>query len=159
MTLYSREIKDIARATIEVAKEKRAVAQVVRDLKRFEHTRSIEESLHPIALGALAALLRRELLASFNPFLQNLVTFARDIAQQYEVRVTSALPLRPEERESLLKILRQRLDGTVALEERIDTSILGGLILAIDAWQFDASVQGQIRRLHKRLALPHVARV
>ncbi len=151
MKYFFREIKAIASATIDVAVEARAVAQVILDLKHFARACEVNAQMHPVALGAIAALLRRGLLSSFDTYLERTITCAREIAKHYEVNVTSAVTLRAPERASLSTALAKRLDGTIALEESTDASILGGLILETNGWRFDASVKGRIHRLEYRM--------
>lgn len=152
MAKQSRDLKDLARATIEVATEERAVAQMIHDLKQFAREQEVGAKMHPAALGAIAALLRRDLLSSIQAFLEQVAESARNIAKHYEVNVTSAMALTSAERSKLKDILAKRLDGEIALEERTDASLLGGFILESGSWQFDASVIGKIKRLHKSLA-------
>lgn len=152
MAKFSRDIKDIARATVDVAKESDATEQVIRDLKRFSRDRNVDAKMHPAALGAIAALLRRKLLPSRDAFVEDVIALARDIVGHHEARVTSAVPLTADERASLAMSLEKRFGGTVALEERADASLIGGMVVETDGWRFDASVKGKIHRLQKALA-------
>lgn len=152
MSKFSREIKEIARATVEVARESDATAQVISDLKRFAADRDVDANMHPVALSAIAALLRRELLPSVDAFVENVIAEARDIADHYEARVTSAVPLNAGERAALATSLEKRLGGSVSLEEHADASLIGGLIVETDGWRFDASVKGKIHRLQQALS-------
>ncbi|MEK7116430.1 MAG: F0F1 ATP synthase subunit delta [Patescibacteria group bacterium] len=146
-----REINEIARATLEVAAEKHAIAHVIHDLKRFEHEGDVNVTMHPVALGTLSALLRRGLLLSIHTCVERVIAFARERANHHEVKVTSAVALVERERVNIVTALAKRLHGTITLEEAIDASLLGGLILETDGWRFDASVQGKITQLEYRM--------
>ncbi len=153
MTKFSREIKDIARATVEVAKESDAISELIADLKRFSRERNVDAKTHPIALGAVSALMRRELLPSFDVFLENVIAAAREIANHHDVRVTSANALNAHERAELAQAIEKRLGGSIAVEERTDATLLGGLIVETGGWRFDASVLGKIQRLKRALTV------
>ncbi len=74
-----------------------------------------------------------------------------------EVRasVTSAVPLTSSE----LSAIKERIssdDKTVILEEKLDSSILGGLVIRIGNKIYDGSVAEQVRRLRHQLTQAEV---
>lgn len=171
MSHAPRDLKELARATVDVALEERALARMIRDLRQFaaalasDRTIVIElapralqaacgKRFHPVALHALLALLRRGLLSELEAFVQDVIALARERAQHAEVRVRSAFPLRDEERSDIRKKLEKKFHGTVALEEQIDSSLLGGLFLESAGWTFDATIRGKVERLHQALRAP-----
>ena len=78
------------------------------------------------------------------------------IERAYERRatahVTSAIPLTDAQRDSLRRQLSRRDDRTIDIEERVDPSILGGLIVRIDDDLIDASVAARLRRIETQLS-------
>ena len=65
--------------------------------------------------------------------------------------VTSALPLTPEEKETIRKEILSNTGSQVIVSFRIDPAILGGLIMRLGDKVVDASVVGQIENLRQNL--------
>ena len=151
MATFKRELKEIARATIDVARETNDVAHTIQDLKCFGRTHDPDAKMSPAALGAIAVLLHRDLFSSFDMYLEQTIEYAREIAHHYEVRVTSAVRLHEAECTHLKKTLEEKLNGSVALETHVDIQLLGGFMVEMDGWRFDASVNGRMNRLESRM--------
>ena len=64
---------------------------------------------------------------------------------------TSATPLTPDEVRALTQRLEQTTGGRIALEERVDPSLLGGLIVRVGDRLIDGSVRGRLERLRNQL--------
>lgn len=179
MAIQTRKIKDIAQALVQAAQGQDAVAEVVRSVhlvgqavrthKRFlaeyadasiplEERRhalieTFEKSIHPLVLNTLCIMQEGGVLKDFGVFAAAVVNNAQALAQHYEIHVTSAVPLTPEERSDLTAILNSRLGGTQHLHEDTDGSILGGIVITVGDWTFDASVKGKIMRLKQQLSI------
>ena len=57
----------------------------------------------------------------------------------------------PGLRETLQEVMQDRTGFKVVLEESIDESLIGGFVLQVEDLRMDASVEGQLRRLHRSL--------
>jgi F-type H+-transporting ATPase subunit delta len=70
-------------------------------------------------------------------------------AQRGEVKaiVKTAIPLTPDLENQALQTVKKLTDKKVILENKIDSSIIGGYILKIDDKQFDASVSNQLKAI------------
>ncbi len=68
-----------------------------------------------------------------------------------DVQVTTAVALAPALRDKLTSALKQHTGRQPHLIERVDPSLVGGMVLKIDDEKIDASVSHQIGRLHRRL--------
>ncbi len=88
---------------------------------------------------------------------------AEEVESQYLVlkrvvkaEVTSAVPLTDEQREEVLRIVRQ-LDGreNVQLKENIDTEIIGGLIIQVGDQRLDSSVAGRLEDYRQKFSKNH----
>jgi len=178
MAVQIRKIKDIAQALIQTAQEHDCVAEVVRSVhlvnmtahthKRFlaeyadasvplterRHAliQTFEKSLHPFVLNSLCVLQEAGALRDFRLFAQAVVSAAQTLAQHYEIQVISAVPLTPDERFDLTAILKGKFGGTQHVHEATDPGILGGLIVSVGDWMYDASVKNKIARLKQSLA-------
>ena len=66
--------------------------------------------------------------------------------------VTTAVPLTPEHRESLTAALRKAAGGQVTVTEKVDPSIVGGVVARVGSVVYDGSVAHQLDRLRESLA-------
>ncbi len=66
-------------------------------------------------------------------------------------RVTSAAPLEPAEVKALIARLEQMTGGQVELDQEVDPSLLGGLVVRIGDRLIDGSVRGRLERLRNQL--------
>lgn len=66
--------------------------------------------------------------------------------------VTTAVPLTPEHREHLTAALRQAAGGQVTVTEKVDPSIVGGVVARVGSVVYDGSVAHQLERLRESLA-------
>lgn len=63
------------------------------------------------------------------------------------VTVTSAYPLAPVQRETLVKKLTAETGKTIQLKEMVDPSQIGGFVLRVGDRQIDSSVRNSLRKL------------
>lgn len=173
MSAVSKDLRELARAFVETAQADGVAAQALHDLRvagdvfvtspvllrdLAETTIPLEKrqgalqkgfgkDVHPFVLNALLALQRRDSLDELARFIQVAEAFGQRLAQHERVQVTSATTLTKEQREDVEQMLKKKVKGTYDLEERLDPSLIGGLILTIGDKQIDASVKGNIQRL------------
>jgi F-type H+-transporting ATPase subunit b len=67
------------------------------------------------------------------------------------VEVTSALPLTPEEQDSVRQDVVGRLGGSPSMVFRVDPNILGGIVIRVGDKVVDASVAGKLEGLRANL--------
>lgn len=75
-----------------------------------------------------------------------------DYQNTVEVRVTTAVPLLPEQSERLTAALAAKLQKSVRITERIDRSVLGGVIVQYGDTRIDNSVKYRLDTLKARLS-------
>lgn len=86
------------------------------------------------------------------------------IAGQYEelylqnknikrAQITSAAPMQESVRSELLKLLEEQTGATILLEETVDPSIIGGVIVRIDNTVFDDSIIKKLKNLRKEFSV------
>ncbi|HSM15010.1 MAG TPA: ATP synthase F1 subunit delta [Thermoanaerobaculia bacterium] len=68
-----------------------------------------------------------------------------------EVRVVSAVPLGEELRAALVETVGSRIGRQPVLVESVDAGVLGGLVVSVDDYRFDASVAARLARLQGAL--------
>lgn len=67
----------------------------------------------------------------------------------YKGRVVTAVPLTEEAEQRIQSLLSKVTGGYVELEKLVEPAIQGGFVLQVDSLQMDASVAGQLRRIHR----------
>jgi len=68
-----------------------------------------------------------------------------------KVQVAAASPLNNEEQERIAQTLKKRLQREVVLECKIDSSLIGGLVIQADDLVIDGSIRGKLVRLQTEL--------
>ncbi|HET9370083.1 MAG TPA: ATP synthase F1 subunit delta [Vicinamibacterales bacterium] len=90
------------------------------------------------------------------------LTLVGDVARAFEARVmqaervmaaevVTAAPLADDRRAALVAALGRATGGTVTLTERVDPSIVGGVVARVGSIVYDGSVTHQLERLKQRL--------
>jgi F-type H+-transporting ATPase subunit delta len=67
------------------------------------------------------------------------------------VEVRSAVPLPDDQRERLLNQLRATLQREPILQTRVDENLLGGLVVRVGDWVYDASVKTRLETIRHQL--------
>ncbi|HXG13271.1 MAG TPA: ATP synthase F1 subunit delta [Gemmataceae bacterium] len=87
--------------------------------------------------------------------LRGIYKAARDLlderARRIRVQVRSAVPLADDQRERLAQELRQAFRLEPVLETRVDPELIGGMVVRVGDWLYDASVRTRLETLRKQL--------
>ncbi len=173
-----RVAKPYARALYEAALEQDALASITTDVDKLQELIEQSEELtqlihspvlspqfksetfeqlfadamHPLTINffKLLALKQREryLLAIMDVF----STIVDEAAGRLVAKVTTAVPITPEQAERFTAQLSVYSGKQVRLETTTDAQIQGGFIVQLDDTVFDASVASQLQRLKQQLA-------
>jgi F-type H+-transporting ATPase subunit delta len=158
------ELADEQKSLDEVAADLRALRGLIddsADLRRLIRSPVLTRAAQAQAIAALAAR------AGFQPLVQNILGLmaknrrlfvlpavieaylAELAARRGEVtaQVISAQALSDAQRQTLDERLRRAVGGKVAIELRVDPSLLGGLIVKLGSRMVDASLSSKLHRL------------
>lgn len=87
-------------------------------------------------------------------FLMNIIQCYIDLYRKQEkIRVgklTTAVPIAPEEVERIRKIVVDHAGGTAEFATKVDPSIEGGFIFEINTYRLNASIADQMRRIKQQ---------
>lgn len=72
-------------------------------------------------------------------------------ARRVRVRVQSAVPLADDQQNNLQQLLRETLKLEPVLETKVDPELIGGLIIRVGDWQYDATVRNQLDALRSEI--------
>jgi F-type H+-transporting ATPase subunit delta len=99
-------------------------------------------------LGVLAERDRLSAIPAIAAAFADRVNQARRVV---EAEVVTAAPLTDDRRAALARALGQAADCAVTIKERVDASIIGGVVARVGSLVFDGSVLRQVERLKERL--------
>lgn len=99
----------------------------------------------------LALLAERDRLSFIVEIAQAFRARVRHADRVLEAELVSAVPLAPSHKAALAGVLSKATASTVTVTERVDPSIIGGVIANVGNLVFDGSVQSQIERFRQRL--------
>ncbi len=121
--------------------------------RRMEEARTLlQGQVSPLALNLVLLLVQRG-RANLAPLIANAFDrLNRERENRVTAEVTSAVALTSEQRRNLEQQLSGRTGRTVDLRERVDPSILGGLIVRVGDELIDASIIARLRRIEAQLS-------
>ena len=109
------------------------------------------EGAHPVSTGFVQVLIDRGRLAEIDDVL---AAYGRRVdAAEGRVVVTAvtAIPLTPELREQIREKVRAQTGRDAELEETVDPSIIGGLVLRVGDVVVDASLRTRLEEMRRSL--------
>jgi len=101
----------------------------------------------------LLLLVDRRRIAFLEPILQQYLVLLRQLNQTVLAEITSAVPLTQTQLQAITeKVIALTNARQVEIETKIDSELIGGVIIKVGSQVIDASLRGQIRRLSLRLS-------
>ena len=101
----------------------------------------------------LLLLVDRRRIAFLEPILQQYLVLLRQLNQTVLAEITSAVPLTEAQQQAITeKVITLTKARQVELETKIDSDLIGGVIIKVGSQVIDASLRGQLRRLSLRLS-------
>lgn len=139
------KVEAYTRALMEAARsEGRANA----DLVQWQHARKFS----PEVLETLAAMQRQDDLDLVSQVAKQYKEYLDAEDKTVSVTVTTAVPLDDDLREKVRAKAEADLKAPVYLVERVDPSIIGGIMLEARGKRYDASVRAQLANIRKTLS-------
>jgi F-type H+-transporting ATPase subunit delta len=99
----------------------------------------------------LLVLNEHERLQLLHPILQAYIALNNERAKRVVVQVRSAVPLQDHQRERLTNDLRQAFRLEPQVETQVDPDLLGGLVVRVGDWLYDASVKNRLESVQNQL--------
>ncbi|QLE57710.1 ATP synthase F1 subunit delta [Nostoc sp. TCL26-01] len=111
------------------------------------------DSANPYLRNFLLLLVDRRRIFFLDQILQQYLVLLRQLNQTVLAEVTSAVPLSPEQQQAIQqKVIAITQARQVELETKVDSDLIGGVIIKVGSQVIDASLRGQLRRLSLRLS-------
>jgi F-type H+-transporting ATPase subunit delta len=175
--------KKYSAALFNIVKEKGLVDQAFEQFEQLDNLVSSDESLlqfllAPHILDQDKVTLAREIFASrleplFLEFLLVLINkhrigFLHEIIEEFRARVaeergiivagiTTSMPLIDEERKNLIARLEVKTGKTIELKEKVNSKMLGGMVIILGDQIIDGSVRNKLSQLKEELMKLKVA--
>lgn len=137
-----RKLETYARTLLEAAKTEDRVYENIAPLKA-------EADASPEVLSVLSQMAANGDLDKLSDVLEMYSEMAEGDEHTLGVTVTTAVPLNHELRAAITRKCELDLERNVFLIERVDPSIVGGIILSVNGRRYDASIRHQLEQAQK----------
>jgi F-type H+-transporting ATPase subunit delta len=148
------ELETLVEATREYAAHVRPLfhplvpkAKKLETIRRFSQTLGVSKPT-AVLLEALAQHYRLDLLGEISRSFRERLNDKKGVVR---ARVTTAVPLAPEQAEALGRQLTDVTGRQVTLQTAVDPSIIGGVVTEVDSTVYDGSVTRQLARMREKL--------
>lgn len=122
------------------------------DRKKAVISQILGDSANPYLRNFLLLLVDKRRIFFLEAILQQYLALLRQLNQTVLAEVISAVPLTEAQQQAVIdKVLAITNARQVELETKIDSDLIGGLIIKVGSQVIDASLRGQLRRLSLRL--------
>ncbi len=137
----SAELKDLlANPLVKLEVKKAVVNQIVGD------------RIHPYTVNFLKLLVDRRRILFLEGICQQYLAILRKLNQTVLAEVTSAVELNEAQQQAVKERVKTIANANqVELELKLDSELIGGVIIKVGSQVIDASLRGQLRRIGMRL--------
>ncbi|MCC5663538.1 F0F1 ATP synthase subunit delta [Nostoc sp. CHAB 5784] len=110
------------------------------------------EGSNPYLRNFLLVLVDKRRIAFLESIFQQYLALLRQLNQTVLAEVISAVPLTEAQQQAIIqKVIAISNARQVELETKVDSELIGGVIIKVGSQVIDASIRGQLRRLSLRL--------
>lgn len=99
----------------------------------------------------LIMIKKRKDLKLLNKIFQNFIKIYQEQEGILTTEIITAKPLTEKVKEEIIKWLKKFTNRTATLEEKIDSKILGGIIIKFNETILDTSLKSQLKKLQQSL--------
>ncbi|MFW5792685.1 MAG: ATP synthase F1 subunit delta [Bacteroidota bacterium] len=123
---------------------------IVREGKKINILKSLfEKHVDPFTLHYLNIITRKNRAILLQAIAHEYAIVYGDFLGIQNVKVTTAMELDDKLMEKVLEVAKKITDKKILIEEYQDKSIIGGFVLNIGTYQYDASVKTKLMRMKK----------
>ena len=113
----------------------------------------VGENISPYMRNFLMLLVDKQRIQLLQEICQQYLAFLRELNQTVLAEVISAVELSEAQQQTVReKVIAMTKAASVELETKIDSDLIGGVIIKVGSQIIDASLRGQLRRLSLRLS-------
>jgi F-type H+-transporting ATPase subunit delta len=107
--------------------------------------------IHPLAFNLALLLVNKNSLRLGSDILQQYIALLDTHRGVDRAKVISAVPLRNEDRETISSRLEKVVERKIVIDDKVDSSIIGGFIARIGDMLIDGSIRQKLESLKKSL--------
>ncbi len=122
-----------------------------RDRREETLKKVLAGQVNDVVLNFVLVLNHHDRLELLQPVVTVYSTFLEERSGKVRVQVRTATSLPDDQRERLLNQLRELTKREPILEEKVDPDLLGGLVVQVGDWRYDASVRHQLETIRNQL--------
>ena len=173
----SRAALRYAKAILDMAKEKKALTAVEKDMRSIAATISDSKELRDVLAspvvsgsskrnalaeifkgsdaiteGSISMLVDNKRIGMLNEVALKYIILNEQLKGKGVAYVTTAVPLNAEMEKKVLKQVATITGDEVTIENKIDESIIGGFILRIGDLQYDASIVNKLNNIKREFS-------
>ncbi len=124
----------------------------VTDVSKIELVRSVfSERMNRLLVEFLVVLIEKKRINFLSEIIDDFIRLVEAERGIGRVTVISAVQLNNDERQKLIPAIQQRIGMDVLLEEKVDQSILGGMIVVMHNEIIDGSVRYGLEKIEDKL--------
>lgn len=163
-----------AKALLDLARDKQAADRVHDDMKHIFQVMNQGKGLqlllkNPVIKSEVKKAALKTIFPAISPLTQGLINLLIEnkriyalgiVAEKYIIQynqwkgnqtatVTTAIPLTDELKSHVLATLKTLTTANITLENKIDEAIIGGFVLRVGDWQYDASIITKLNNLKR----------
>lgn len=113
---------------------------------------TLKAQVHPYVLNFLKILCQRDSLHEFRGCVQVFADSYRRDHQVAMATVTTAAPLSQDQKARIMARLQEMTGRQVELVEKLDPTVLGGVILEMEGRRWDNTIQSRLKNIRQVIA-------
>ena len=111
----------------------------------------LRSQIHPYLLNFLKILCERNALNEYEGCLSAFKTLYNQAHGIVEATVTTAVPLDDEQRARMTQKLSTMTEKLVVLNEKVDESLIGGVLLEMNGQRYDNTLKNRLKSIHSAM--------
>jgi F-type H+-transporting ATPase subunit delta len=143
-------VRDLFKADPELEAFLSSIA-IGRDRKNQVIEKVFENRASPVLVDFLKVLNQHQRLDLLRPILAAAKELQDQRANRLRVEVRSAVPLADDQANRLKQQLREALQKEPILQTEVDPELLGGVVVRVGDWLYDASVRARLESIRNQL--------
>jgi F-type H+-transporting ATPase subunit delta len=110
---------------------------------------AIFKGSHPITEGHIDLLITNRRISLINEVALKYIVLNEDLKGKGVAYVTTAVPLTNELEKKVLKEVSKLTGNKITIENRVDSSLIGGFVLRVGDLQYDASISNKLNNIKR----------
>ena len=120
------------------------------DVKKETVATAFQQEISEVSQNFLYLLIDNHRMEYLEEILYQFIELANEARKVVDVEAITATALEQKDQDSIVQLLNQKLNKTVRLRNKIDPSIIGGMVVRIGDRIYDGSLQAQLQMMKKK---------